>query len=221
MSYVDQKNGPSAAGLASSVIVQAGIGALIIAGLSVTQFVAPPKPDDGPILEFPVEPPPKPPERIEEASEAPADTSVHVPDIPIDIYVDRTPIEVEIEPLPPVVPGPKILPKADPGPLAPIPTFDPVPAKPRNDPGAWLRDSDYRPTWIRREYMGVAKFRLDIAATGQVTGCRILGSTGHSELDDATCKLVERRAKFEPARGKTGEPVASSYVSSVRWQIPE
>ncbi|MBX7526196.1 energy transducer TonB [Qipengyuania vesicularis] len=222
MSYVDQNRGPSAAGLASSIIVQAAIGATIIAGLSVTQLVAPPKPDDPPIIEFEKEIPPKPPEPVEKAQDAkPEKTTVHVPDIPIDIYVDRTPIEVDIELPPPAPPSPDIWPKADPGPPAPVATFDPVSAKPRNDPGAWLRDSDYRPTWVRREYTGVARFRLDISATGQVTGCRILGSTGHTDLDEATCKLVQRRAKFQPARGGNGEPVAGSYTSSVRWQLPE
>ncbi|MCA0976935.1 energy transducer TonB [Qipengyuania flava] len=120
----------------------------------------------------------------------------------------------------PPVPLPKQEELSIPAPPAPVPTFDPVGAKPRNDPGRWLTDRDYKSSWARRELTGDAKFQLDISRTGAVTGCRILGSTGHSELDQATCSLVTQRAKFEPARGSNGEPVAGKFVSSVRWQLP-
>lgn len=222
MSYVDQHRGPSAAGLASSIIVQAAIGATIIAGLSVTQVMR--DQEDGPLIgiELKDPPPPPPPQPQTQAEpDAPSSTTTYTPPTLMDFDIPRPQVDVTDILPPPSPPSPQILPKADPAPLAPVPTFEPVSARPRNDPGAWLRDSDYRSTWIRRELTGVARFRLDISATGQVTGCRILGSTGHTDLDEATCKLVQRRAKFQPARGGNGEPVAGSYTSSVRWQLPE
>ncbi|EDL48889.1 energy transducer TonB [Erythrobacter sp. SD-21] len=224
MSYVDQHNGPSPAGLASSIIVQSAIGALVIAGLSVTQM-APPI-DTGPMdpIDYPLDPPPEPeePEVQPEVSEqVPSTPPPYVPPTRIQFEVPSPKIDVTDLLPPPQPPQPKIMPKIEPALPAPTPTFDPVSAKPRNDPGAWLTNSDYRSSWVRREYTGVAGFRLDIAASGKVTGCRITSTTGHSELDEATCKLIQRRARFEPARGPNGEPVAGSFSSSVRWQLPE
>ena len=68
---------------------------------------------------------------------------------------------------------------------------------------------------------GKAKFRLEIAADGRVTSCTITGSSGYLALDQATCALVSRRAKFQPARGNDGEPVAGSYANTIDWQLPK
>ncbi len=106
-------------------------------------------------------------------------------------------------------------------PPTPRPGFDAVSARPRNDPSRWLTDRDYRVNWARRGLSGIARFRLAIAADGKVTDCTITGSTGHSELDQATCALVARRARFEPARDNRGEAVAGQYQSTVRWDLPE
>lgn len=225
MAYVDQKNGPSPAGLASAIIVQASIGALVVAGLSVTQFVQRDEEREMEPIEYKLPPPPEPEPKAEPQPDQQPDVTQPPVTIPQPKF-EFDKIRPDYETTEVIFDGPIVLkprPEVEkpPAPPAPVPTFDPVSAKPRNDPGAWLSDRDYRASWTRRELTGVARFRLDIAATGKVTGCRILGSTGHSELDDATCALVQKRAKFEPARGPNGEPVAGSYISSVRWQLPE
>ena len=227
MSYVDQHSGPSAAGLASSVIVQAAIGAAVIAGLTVSQFDAPEAPKPMKPIEYPIDPPPPPPPPPPEKQEFVPDTPIipkpYVPPRDFEFKIQQPEIDFTRtmpDPLPPV-PQPGTAPKADPEPLAPVATFDPVSAKPRNNPGEWLRDRDYKSSWVRREYQGVAGFRLDIAASGKVSGCRVTSTTGHPELDEATCQLIQSRARFEPARGKNGEPVAGSFSSSVRWVLPQ
>lgn len=220
MSYVDQKSGPSPTGLASAVIVQAAIGALIVTGLTVTQAIVTQE-DAPPILEFPIEPPPpEQPKPAENVPDTPTTPPVNVPTPKFELDNSEPTIVTTTVPLPPMPPVPRPS-----GPVVEIPspaaTFTPVGAKPRNDPGAWLSDRDYRSSWARRELTGVATFRLDIAASGKVTGCRITGSTGHSQLDEATCRLVQQRAKFQPARGSNGEPVSGHYTGSVLWQLPE
>ena len=228
MAYVDQKQGPSPAGLAGTIVTQAAIGALVIAGLSVATGVAEP----GEIIDtfdIPTVPPPLPePEPLPEPKttaepKVQSDPPVTVPNPKLELSDEKsqsktTTTIVDLPRLPVPIPQPEPLPI--PAPPAPVATFDPVSAKPRNDPGRWLGDRDYKSSWARRELTGDAKFQLDISKTGAVTGCRILGSTGHSELDQATCSLVTKRAKFEPARGSNGEPVAGKFVSSVRWQLP-
>ena len=223
MSYLDQARGPSPAGLASSIIVQVAIGAAVIAGLTVSDFVKPEAEKEWEPIEYTLPPPPKPPEperQPEAAQEPPSSTPVFTPPTKFDFEIPRPEIAVTDDLPPPAPPGP--IPGATSGLIpTPTPSFSPVAAKARNNPAGWLSDRDYRTGWIRRELTGTASFRLDIARTGQVTGCQITRSTGHAELDEATCKLVQQRAKFEPARGSNGEPVAGSFSSTVRWVLPD
>ncbi|MBX7541103.1 TonB family protein [Qipengyuania sphaerica] len=223
MSYVDQKQGPSPAGMASALIVQGAIGALIVTGLSVATGVIKKREivDTWEVRDpIPPEPEPMPEPETSQQPEVATEPPVTVPQPKFDFerpQPDYKTSEIIVDR--PVIPIPQ--PTVEPAPPAPVPSFPPVSARPRNDPGTWLRDSDYRTGWVRREYAGVAGFKLDISATGKVIGCRLTKSTGHAELDQATCRLVQQRAKFEPARGPNGEPVAGSYSSAVSWVLPE
>ncbi len=231
MSYVDQKSGPSPAGLASALIVQGAIGAAVIMGLSVAAGVVetpvdidtwdikkpvPPEPEPIPEPAPQSRSDPQPRDAVEPPITVPDpqfDFDMPSPDIPTtDPIFDRPVFEI---------PRPKAGDGSAGGSSLPTVTYDPVGAKPRNDPSRWLTDRDYKSSWSRRELTGTAGFTLDIAASGKVTSCRVTRSTGHSELDDATCKLIERRARFEPARGSNGEPVAGTFRSSVRWVLPD
>ena len=223
MAYADNRKA-SPAGMAAAIGVQAAIGFAVITGLSVTQMlVQKDKPFTG--VDFPLDPPPPPETPPPETPPSTAQEAVTTPPITVPkpniSLIDTTPVIPTTDLFPPpqprTLPGPTKL-----APPAPTPTgFDPVGAKPRNDPGAWLSDRDYKPSWARRDLTGTATFKLDIAASGKITGCRVTRSTGHTVLDDATCVLVQKRAKFEPARGRSGEPVAGSYTGSVLWQLPD
>jgi len=103
----------------------------------------------------------------------------------------------------------------------PAPTFAPVAAAPRNDPSRWIVERDYKSSWIRREWTGIARFSLDVSATGRVTNCTITRSTGHAALDQATCSLITKRARFEPALDTSGGPTNGVFTSSVRWKLPD
>lgn len=225
MAYFDQTRRASPGSMAAVIGVHAAIGALLIAGLTVSDIVA----TDDPIIstwDEKLPPPPPPPEAPPEIEPAPRDAAtppLYVPQPKLDI--DPQPFEFDTTDLipPPLPPRPQPGPRVTPGPVVTpaIPKLDPVAAAPRNDPGGWVTNADYRSDWIRRELTGTARFRLDIAASGKVTGCTITRSTGHEALDEATCRLVQRRARFQPARGSDGEPVAGSYSSAVLWQLPE
>ena len=221
MSYVDQTRRPSPAGMAAVIGVHVAVGALLVTGLTVTGTLPPIINEIG-ATNIPIEPPPppKPADPVEAKPAEPTQPLVHIPQQKLNLK----PVEPTI-PSPPLIFPP--LPKPSPGlgveipKPTPQPSFDPVGARPKNDPGAWLSNNDYRPVWIRKELTGLATFRLEIAANGRVTGCTVTGSTGHGELDAATCRLVSKRARFEPARGGNGEAVAGSYTGSVLWQLPE
>ena len=101
------------------------------------------------------------------------------------------------------------------------PAFDAVAAKPRNDTSQWVTTDDYRSSWINRELTGVARFRVQVGTDGRVKQCTVTVSSGHSELDRATCDLVTQRARFEAARNTDGEKTTGSYSSAVAWQLPD
>lgn len=223
MSYIDQTRRPSPASMMAVVGVHAALAFALVAGLSVSgqmpEIINRLNVRD---INDPPPPPPPPPPRDEVTPPDSAAPPVFVPQPKLDL-----------KPVPPVldttniIPKPILVPQPGIGPVieiprpSPMPSFEPVAAKPRNDPSRWLTNADYRPSWSRQELTGLAKFRLEIAANGKVSDCRVIGSTGHSQLDEATCNLVSRRARFEPARGANGEPVAGSYTGSVLWELPE
>lgn len=220
MAYLDIPSRPSGASLAAVIAVHGAVGAALIFGLTVSGVV--PTRDRLAMFTDPLPPPPPPtPQPSVTQSAAPAaDPYVPPRSIPLPTHgptVDTS----EVFPLP----RPTIQPGLDhalkPSIPEPTPSFAPVAATPRNDPALWVGTADYRSSWIRQEMTGTARFRLDIAADGQVTNCVITGSSGHPALDAATCALVGKRARFQPARGGEGEPVAGSYSNAIEWRLPE
>ncbi len=106
-------------------------------------------------------------------------------------------------------------------PVDTLPILDPVAAKPSNDPGNWVGTRDYRSSWINRGWTGVARFTVTVGINGRVRDCRLVSSTGHDALDMATCKLVQQRARFTPARDSAGEKTTGSYTTAIRWELPD
>ncbi|MEM7702891.1 MAG: TonB family protein [Pseudomonadota bacterium] len=227
MNYVAQNRRPNAGALLGALAIPAGVGAALIVGLAVTHVVT--KPDEGltgfTIKPEPIEPLPDPiePETPTNTPQTarPAPDPV-VPDTPISVSTNSpnitiAPVGTEtstIISLP--LPGGEIT-----GPPIALPVQpDPITAVPKGNPASWIMERDYRPNWIRQELSGVAAFTLDIDARGKVTDCTITRSTGHDVLDGATCRLLTRRARFDPARNSAGDKVAGSYSSSVAWKIP-
>ena len=221
MSYVDQARRPSPASMAAVIGIHAAIGFALVAGLTISGEM-PQIINKMRVRDIADPPPPPPPPPVDEVTPDSAAPPVFVPQPKFELKPVPPVIEFTHE-LPPALP----VPQPGTGPVIeiprpePKPSFDPVAARPRNDPSRWLSNADYRPSWTRRELSGLARFRLEIAANGKVADCRVVGSTGHSELDAATCSLITRRAKFEPARGVNGEPVTGSYTGSVLWELPE
>lgn len=207
------------AGIAGVALVHIALAALVVTGLSteITRAIF-----SGPIkarnIEDPVPPPPPPDPQPETTATL---RPVVVPPVPNPLpqpnFIETTTT------LPPlgddIIPGP-LPPIGDLGP-ATRPLADPIAATPRNNPLKWISDSDYKSRWIREGLSGTAGFRLEIGADGKVADCRITRSTGHAELDRATCALIAGRAKFDPARDTNGAAVTGSYSSAVRWQLPE
>ncbi|MEO1731418.1 MAG: TonB family protein [Pseudomonadota bacterium] len=229
MNYVAQSRRPNAGAILGSLAIPAGFGALLIAGLAVTVVMTPAQPrlKGFEVKVEPIEPPP-PPKPVERQTTPETKTTQVIPPAPRPTVIDNptitipgptidaTPLSglgdtiVELPPLGGDVIGP---------PAPPLP--DPIAATPRGDAGRWITDRDYRARWIREGLTGVAGFTVTIDPSGRVSDCTITRSTGHDVLDGATCRLLTRRARFNPARDANGSKVEGTFSNSVTWQIPE
>lgn len=218
MAYLDTPQARSQPGAVAAVIaIHAGIGYLVITGLSAVIFEKD-EPEWKPIIDFPVAPAPdtpKPPERRPEQTE-----TTYTP--PSKITLPR--LEVEF---PPPLDFPELgdldlgLEKFPVGDPTPPVSFEPAPPRPRNDPARWVTTADYPSSPLRRGQEGLTRFRLEIAANGRIENCTITASSGVPQLDKATCRYVSKRASFHPARDTADQPVAGRYDSSVSWVIPD
>lgn len=92
--------------------------------------------------------------------------------------------------------------------------------KPRQSPGRWVVSGDYPLDMLASGQPAIVEFRLSVGADGVPTACHIQSTTRPKEFDDAVCKSVMRRARFDPALDATGKPLASYYRNTVRFQIP-
>lgn len=233
MSYASTANRPDPRAALGAIGIPAGFGVLLITGLAVTGG---PIAIDPPLVaeEYPVE--------------VPVEVDLDPVVVEESMTTEQTP--TQSEPVQPSAPAPRpetdftfnnsvsgpitdlpgfdgglgtAVPPVDfgPPPPAPTPAFDPISAAPRGNPGNWIRNSDYRSSWINRGFEGVAGFTLDIDTNGRVSNCTITRSTGHSQLDDATCRLLRGRARFTAAKDASGNTVAGTFSSSVKWDIPE
>ncbi len=223
MAFTDRRSARDrGAGMAGVVVVHAGLAAILLAGLAVGEFT-PPEDEglEGYTVTVPL-PPPPPPEPRPERDPTPANSTIFTPPIPDPLPQEPDFIHTTTE-LPPISDdlGLKIVPPIkDFGPPV-IPGIKPVVAVPRNDPSRWVTDDDYKGRWALENMSGTARFKLEIAANGKVSDCRITKSTGHEALDRATCQLIAKRARFKPAKDDQGNPAAGSYSSAIRWELPD
>lgn len=89
--------------------------------------------------------------------------------------------------------------------------------KPATQPSRLPTFDDYPARALREGREGDTGFRVAFDASGAVVGCEIVASSGHADLDEQTCKLLWRRARFDPAPPGTG---LRYHENRVRWRIP-
>ena len=158
----------------------------------------------------PDEPPPPPPKDIE-----------------IPPYVPPPEVSVASEAAPTIttqttVPAPepqKFTPPAPPAPPAPKAEPAPTPATPKGR-GNTMTDDDYPDASRRAEESGVTKVTYTIGTDGKVSDCTVTQSSGFPRLDDATCTIIKRRFRFNPAT-RDGQPVTETRPQAIRWKLTD
>jgi protein TonB len=86
----------------------------------------------------------------------------------------------------------------------------------RRSDGA-LGDRDYPEAAARVRAAGTVFIRFRIGSDGRVHDCRVTRSSGFAVLDSTTCRLVEQRFRYIPARDGAGRAVDDSASTSFTW----
>ena len=67
---------------------------------------------------------------------------------------------------------------------------------------------------------GLVRVTLTVDPTGRVILCSIRQSSGSPILDEATCNIFRRRARYVPPMNSTGQPVAGNIDQQIVWTLP-
>lgn len=140
--------------------------------------------------------------------------------MPISLFVALAAIPAETNVQKPVIVTPPLVTTVMPASPRPPKAGEESPPIPKNYPGGWANTGDYPVKALQERREGISGFKVTVSSEGIVTDCTISESSGHADLDEATCANVTKRALFFPAQGKKGEPVSGKYANRVRWQIP-
>ena len=140
---------------------------------------------------------------------------------PVRINVAPAPPQIITVAEPPPAPPPPPIFVPPPPAAPPAPRFTPKGAVPKGNPGSWATTNDYPSRALREEREGTTGFRVAVGPDGKVTDCTVTSSSGHSDLDEAACANIRRRARFAPAMDGNGNPTTGTYSNRVRWVIPK
>jgi TonB family protein len=95
------------------------------------------------------------------------------------------------------------------------------PSRAKGNLAALVTSDDYPAVALRAEEEGTVRFRLDVGKDGLVNACSVTESSGSASLDSATCRIMQERARFTPARNSAGKRVTDRVQSSISWRMRE
>ena len=121
--------------------------------------------------------------------------------------------------VPPVVPGstvPSVIVVHIP-PTMPVNVRPPQATRPAQ---SYFSPDDYPASAAGTGAQGLVRFVLTVGTDGHIILCTITRSSGSSALDEWTCNIMRRRARFRPAMDSNGAPVAGNIEQEVVWHLP-
>lgn len=79
---------------------------------------------------------------------------------------------------------------------------------------------DYPRAAVRERASGLTKIVFTIDVSGRVSQCLVVTSSGRTDLDEASCRALQTRARYNPAIGVGGKPRATLKLRQVAWAAP-
>lgn len=95
------------------------------------------------------------------------------------------------------------------GPVKPLRTV--------GSPQNWVALTDYPSEALEQRAFGRVHFRLDVDINGRAVACHVLNTSGFWLLDNKTCTIMLRQARFKPAEDGSGKPIPARFTSSFFW----
>jgi len=96
-----------------------------------------------------------------------------------------------------------------------------TPPTPKEPPGRWVTNDDYPPNAAENGLYGTVHFTLVIDANGKPESCHITWTSGFAKLDQYSCAIFLKRAKFDPARDGNGQPMRATYSNKFMWDLAD
>jgi protein TonB len=84
-----------------------------------------------------------------------------------------------------------------------------------------LSESDKLAVVERVGAQGTVGIKVTVDVTGRVSDCSVARSSGFKALDAETCKVIQRKARFSPAKDEQGRPVAGVLYGDISWEPEE
>ena len=82
-----------------------------------------------------------------------------------------------------------------------------------------IKGSDIPDAILDVGFRGVVGVRYRVETDGRVTGCSVVRSSGNALMDQATCRAIEKRFRYDPWRDVGGRPVRSTVLRDQQWDI--
>jgi len=79
--------------------------------------------------------------------------------------------------------------------------------------------ADYPESANRAGAEGRVTAHFDVGEDGRVSGCIVVRSSGNAALDETTCRLIEQRFRYLPARDASGTPIADVAGWQQDWWL--
>ena len=217
MSYAQKKqlSGNRTAAIVIAAVLQFVLGYALVTGLAFNVI----KKEVQNLKTFNVEQPPPPPEK-------PPPPPKDMPKVPPPPVTPPSIVTPPIQPPPtitttvtPNLPPPMpIRPPAPPPPPAPVHTVQHAQSA-TGDLQGLFRSDDYPEAAAEANVTGSTTVSLTIGTNGRVTGCSVVSSSGNRSLDEASCRVIQSRARFTAARDSNGNPTTDTKTQTITWRL--
>ena len=85
--------------------------------------------------------------------------------------------------------------------------------------GGRITNADYPKSATAARQGGSVTAHFTVGADGRPTKCRVVKSSGNADIDATTCRLIEQRFRYEPARNKAGYPMSDVTGWQQTWWL--
>lgn len=80
-----------------------------------------------------------------------------------------------------------------------------------------LSHADYRRVRPPEGAAGTVRVSFRVRTDGRVDRCTVMASSGYTVFDEATCRLIEQRFRFRPARDESGRALDWTIRTDYTW----